>query len=54
MTKQIHTKNPLAREAQNIRLSVAVRRGRCGSDPRLVPEFIRKQTLASSDCTREE
>jgi len=35
-------------------LSNAVRQGRCGSDPRVVPEFIRSQTIASAEQTRDE
>jgi len=36
------------------KLGTAVRDGRCGTDPRLVPEYIRAETLESSNLSREE
>lgn len=35
-------------------LTNAVRHGRCGSDPRMVAEFIRKYTVNSANVSREE
>lgn len=34
-------------------LSNDVRNGRCGTDPRIVPEFIRRKTVNFSDESRE-
>ena len=39
---------------QQCRLSPAVRGGRCGSDPKIIPEFIRSQTVASAKRPRDE
>ena len=36
------------------RLGRSVRTGRCGSDPRMVPEFIRSHTLLTNNLDRAE
>ncbi len=48
------TANAVTDRINGCRFGVAVRNGRCGSDPRLVHEFIRSQTLASSELPRDQ
>ena len=46
--------NSISTKVSKSKLGQAVRHGRCGSDPRLVPEFIRSESMASAEQTRDE
>ena len=39
---------------KNSKLGSTVRDGRCGTDPRIVPEYIRAETLGSAKLDRED
>ena len=48
----MHSANPISTKTHECAFGNAVRHGRCGSDPRLVPEFIRSRTIASAEQSR--
>ncbi len=48
------TKNSTPATPTKCKFGDAVRNGRCGTDPRLVPEFIRSRTIASTEQSREK